>query len=137
MRKFLTVLFVILSTLTFATSKINNNAYKSDTIYSYDEVDTKPTVEKGMESLYKKWNSVVKYPAKARINNIEGKLFVSFIVDEMGNITDYKVEEGLGYGCDEAAIKALIKTKLQWTPGIKDGKPVKVRLVLPFAFKLT
>ena len=54
-----------------------------------------------MESLYKKWNSVVKYPAKARINNIEGKLFVSFIVDEMGNISDYKVEkfeEIPGYG---------------------------------------
>jgi TonB family protein len=137
MRKFLTVLFVILSTLTFATSKINNNAFKSDTIYSYDDVDTKPTVEKGMESLYKKWNSVVKYPAKARKNNIEGKLFVSFIVDEMGNISDHKVEQGLGYGCDEAAIEALVKTGLKWTPGIKDGKNVKVRIVLPFAFKLT
>jgi periplasmic protein TonB len=136
MKILLTPLLAINLTLTFATSQFDYKTLQSDTVYSYSDVDTRPTLEKGMESLYKKWNSYAKYPSQARRNKIEGKVFLSFVVDEKGNITEPKVEQGLGYGCDEAAIEALLKTGLKWTPGIKDGKNVKVRMVLPFAFRL-
>lgn len=136
MKTLFIIFYVTIYSFTFGTSKFFYNYIQADTIYSYDEVDTKPTLEKGLESLYKKWNSLAKYPAEARRNKIEGKVFISFIINENGVMVEPKVLQGLGYGCDEAAIEALNKTKLEWTPGTISGKKVKVRMVLPFAFRL-
>lgn len=136
MTKFFTTILVTISTLTFAAPHFDRQSVPTDTVYSYSEVDTKPAPEKGMESLYKKWNFYAKYPSKARRNKIEGKVYVSCIIDENGELIESTVEKGLGYGCDEAAIAALQKTKLKWTPGTKGGKKVKVKMILPFTFRL-
>lgn len=74
------------------------------------------------------------YPEEATKNKIEGKVLVSFIVDEKGNVTKPTVIRGIGYGCDEAAVKAL--STARFTPGKENGKTVKVKLVLPIMFKL-
>ena len=137
MKTRLTIFSIAICSLAFGASKYECSHLKTDTIYSYDEVDTKPTLEKGVESLYRKWNSVAKYPSEARRNGIEGSVFISFIINENGEIVEPKVLQGLGYGCDEAAVEALKKTKLKWTPGTKSGKNVKVKMVMPFAFRLT
>jgi len=135
-RQLTLLLFLTISTSIFARHQFNKDIFKVDTVYSLSDVDTEPILEGGMESLYKKWNSLVKYPSQARRNKIEGRVFLSFIIDENGNMVETKVEKGIGYGCDEASVNALLKTGLKWTPAIKAGKNVKVKLFLPFVFKL-
>lgn len=85
------------------------------------------------QSIAKYIRANLKYPEVAQKQNVSGAVIVTFIITETGMITDPKVEESLGAGCDEEAIR-LVKAMPQWTPGVQDGKPVKVRMKLPFQF---
>lgn len=60
-------------------------------------------------------------------------MFVQFVVDKSGKLTDIKVAKGLGHGCDAAAVKALEKMP-EWHPAYKQGRPVKQRMVIPIVF---
>ena len=66
---------------------------------------------------------------------IEGKVFVQFVVDRDGSITDVVVVRGIGGGCDEEAIR-VVKNSPSWKAGKQRGKNVRVRMVLPITFKL-
>uniref|UniRef100_UPI00404737FF energy transducer TonB n=1 Tax=Roseivirga sp. TaxID=1964215 RepID=UPI00404737FF len=77
----------------------------------------------------------LKYPEEAIAQNIEGKVFLSFVVDKEGVISDIKVNRGLGYGCDEEAVKMLMKSP-NWKPGVQRGRTVKTRMALAVNFKL-
>jgi len=66
---------------------------------------------------------------------IEGKVFVQFVVDKKGNITEVMAVKGIGAGCDEEAIR-VIRTSPKWKAGKQRGKAVKVRMILPITFKL-
>jgi TonB family protein len=77
----------------------------------------------------------ITYPEKARKEHIEGIVFVQFVVKKDGSVDQAKVINGIGYGCDEEAVKAVRNSK--WNPGKEQGKPVDVRLVLPVAFALS
>lgn len=77
----------------------------------------------------------LKYPQKAINADIEGKVFVSFLVLSNGDVDDVKLLKGIGYGCDEEAIR-VVKTMPKWTPGKNGGREVKVRLSIPILFKL-
>jgi protein TonB len=76
-----------------------------------------------------------RYPGKAIEANVEGKVFVSFVVDEKGKVGRAKIEKGIGYGCDEEAIR-VINSLPNWKPGKYKERAVKVRLRVPFVFKL-
>jgi protein TonB len=89
----------------------------------------------GLEGFYKYVNSIITYPAQARRMNVEGRVFVEFVVDKSGIITDVVAIKGIGAGCDEEAIR-VVKSSPPWTPGKQRGKPVKQRMVLPITFKL-
>jgi periplasmic protein TonB len=97
-------------------------------------VEEMPMPIGGYESFYKQISKKIKYPRQAQRNNIEGKVFVEFVVDQNGKITNLKVPKGIGHGCDEEAMHVLLQT--QWQPGKQRGKPVKVRMTLPLTFKL-
>lgn len=74
------------------------------------------------------------YPADAKKNKIKGKVYLSFIVEKYGEITNIKVDKGLGYGLDEEA-KRLIALK-RWNPAILNGNPVRVSYQMPIEFIL-
>ncbi|MCF6352854.1 MAG: energy transducer TonB [Cyclobacteriaceae bacterium] len=99
-------------------------------------VEKQPSFLGGDRAFYKYISKKMKYPSQARRMGIEGKVFVQFVVDEKGNITDVKVIRGVGAGCDEEAIR-VIKNSPKWNPGKQRGKAVKVRMVLPITFKLS
>ena len=67
---------------------------------------------------------------------IEGKVFVEFVVQTDGSVTDIRVKKGIGAGCDEEAIKA-VKTAPKWNPGKNKGVAVRQQVVLPITFKLS
>ena len=79
-------------------------------------------------------NNVV-YPQEARDKEIEGRVFVRFIVEKDGSVSDVKVAKGIGGGCDEEAVR-VVKAMPKWKPGKQDGKPVRVNFTMPFFFKL-
>ena len=78
--------------------------------------------------------SHIYYPETARKSNIEGKVYVLAYLNEKGSVDKTKILKGLGYGLDEAASKAVLKAK--FTPGMQDGDPVKVEVVIPIVFIL-
>ena len=98
-------------------------------------VEDQPQPIGGMAAFYQYVNKNLKYPAQARRMGIEGKVFVQFVVDKDGSITDVKAVKGIGAGCDEAAVK-VIQGAPKWKPGKQRGRPVKVRMILPITFKL-
>lgn len=77
--------------------------------------------------------SKIVYPEIARRAGVEGKVFVLAFVDENGKVTNAEIIKGIGSGCDEAALDAVISTKFK--PGIQRGNPVKVKVTIPIVFK--
>lgn len=75
----------------------------------------------------------IKYPSRARDAGITGRVYLSFVVDEHGYVTDVQVHRGIGGGCDEEAARAISKLP-QWIPGKQHGQPVKVRFMMPINF---
>jgi TonB family protein len=94
-----------------------------------------PPVPAGMNwSTYiDKVSALARYPKEAMENNIEGKIFVQFIVEKGGSLSNLKAVKGIGYGCDEEAIRA-IKEGPKWIAGRQAGKEVRVRMIIPLNF---
>jgi periplasmic protein TonB len=89
----------------------------------------------GFEAMAKFLGKNMKYPAQARRMGIEGSVFVSFVIDKEGNISDPQVIKGISADCDKEAIR-VVKLMPPWRPGKQNGKPVKCRFVLPIKFRL-
>ncbi|MEQ9593756.1 MAG: energy transducer TonB [Cyclobacteriaceae bacterium] len=89
----------------------------------------------GMTAFYKYVGDKIKYPAQARRMGIEGRVFVQFVIDKDGSITEVVAVKGIGAGCDEEAVR-ILQGSPKWKPGKQRGKPVKQRMVLPITFKL-
>jgi protein TonB len=66
---------------------------------------------------------------------IEGQVFVSFVVDSEGKISEVTTIKGISADCDKEAVR-VVQMMPPWKAGKQNGKPVKVRFVLPIKFKL-
>ena len=89
----------------------------------------------GFEAMTKFLSRNMKYPAQARRMGVEGSVFVSFVIDKGGNISDPQVIKGISAECDKEAVR-VVKMMPPWKPGKQNGKPVKCRFVLPIKFRL-
>jgi len=98
-------------------------------------VDEYPEFIGGMKAFTKYMERNLRYPSQAQEEGVKGKVFVSFVVEIDGSITDVKVLRGIGFGCDEEAMKVIKKSPL-WKPGRNKGKAVRVRYNMPINFNL-
>ncbi|MDY0907047.1 energy transducer TonB [Pedobacter sp. CFBP9032] len=98
-------------------------------------VDEYPEFAGGMKAFTKYMERNLRYPSQAQEEGVKGKVFVSFVVEVDGSITDVKVLRGIGFGCDEEAMKVIKKSPL-WKPGRNKGKAVRVRYNMPINFNL-
>ncbi|TRX52450.1 TonB family protein [Fulvivirga sp. M361] len=89
----------------------------------------------GYDAFYAFISDNLKYPVDARKNGVEGRVYVQFIVDEEGNVSDVIPVKGIGGGCDEAAA-SVVATSGKWSPPMQNGQKVKQRIILPISFKL-
>ena len=96
-------------------------------------VEHSPEFSGGSDSLKRYLLKNVSYPPEAKKAGIKGRVFTSFIVETDGSITDVQLLRGLGYGCDDEAIR-VVKTMPRWQPGTQSGRPVRVRYNLPVLF---
>ena len=111
--------------------------YQDEKIYTVSEVAIKPEPADGLEDFKKKWSRKVTYPKSAVEEKIQGMVFIEFVVSKDGSIESASVKSGIGHGCDEAALEAFKQvSKGAWKPAIKNDVPVKVKMVLPFYFRI-
>lgn len=111
------------------------SASGSDKLFDFSQVDVAPEFVGGSKEFSKYIASNIKYPTAARQSNIQGKVYLSFIVEKDGHLTDIKVKQGLGSGCDEEAVR-LLRNSPKWKPGLMKDVPVRTFFVLPVTFQL-
>lgn len=102
----------------------------------YQQVQESATPSEGIAVFYEAISQTLRYPAEARQKGVEGKVFIKFIVNTDGTISDWSVVRGIGYGCDEAALDAVAKSNVKWNPGVQNGKAVRQEMVVPIKFQL-
>ena len=98
-------------------------------------VERQPEFEGGTKALLAFVQKNLKYPAAAARANVEGRVFIQFVVDKTGLVKDSKILKGLGFGCNEEALR-IMKLMPKWKPGKQSGKTVAVRYNLPIQFQL-
>jgi protein TonB len=75
----------------------------------------------------------IQYPSQASEAGIQGKVFLSFIVETDGHLSNIVVDRGVGYGLDQEALRVL-KLAPAWKPGIQNGHKVRVKYTIPISF---
>lgn len=98
-------------------------------------VEEMPSYPGGDMKMYEYLGKNIKYPQIARESGIQGRVFVNFVVEPDGSVSNVKVLRGIGGGCDEEAIR-VVKSMPKWKPGKQRGKAVRVSYTLPVVFKL-
>lgn len=98
-------------------------------------VEEMPSFPGGEQKLMEYVHKNVKYPQIARESGIKGRVFVSFVVEPDGSVSNVKVLRGIGGGCDEEAMR-VVKSMPKWKPGKQRGKAVRVSYMLPINFQL-
>lgn len=105
-------------------------------IHDTSGVDVYPEFEGGMKAWAKFLQRNLNYPSMAQENGIQGKVFVSFVVEKDGSISNVTVLKGIGAGCDQEAMR-VIKKSPKWNPGKQNGQNVRVRYNIPLSFMIT
>ena len=98
-------------------------------------VEQMPSFPGGEVKMYGYISKNIVYPRRAKESLIKGVVYVSFVVEKDGTVTDVKSLRPLGGGCDEEAIR-VIKSMPRWSPGKQRGKAVRVQYRMPIRFTL-
>ena len=134
-----------------ALQNISNRSSATDRVYKVvDEMPRFPGCEllEGTEKskrecadekLIKYINKNLKYPREAKINKIEGRVYVQFIIEKDGTVSNTKILRDIGAGCGAEALRIVDKMNQlyeRWIPGMEKGETVRVQYTMPFTFKL-
>jgi TonB family protein len=118
-----------------SSESVNEGLRYEGKLYDLGNVELAPEYQGGQKALSKFLGSRLRYPVRARENKVQGKVYIGFIVEKNGSLSDFKVVRGIGGGCDEEAIRVL-KLSPIWKPGYANGKPVRTSYTLPITFQL-
>lgn len=117
-------------------SGVKPNVIEDDKPKETYDIQVMPTPFGGETAWAKFLQKNLHYPSQAIEAHASGKVYLSFVVEKDGHISNITVERGLGYGLDEEAVRVL-KLAPAWKPGIQNGHPVRVRFVMPINFQIT
>lgn len=112
---------------------VKNNVDEANKIY--DAVEKMPEFPGGKEALKSYVASSIKYPAEAEKAGIQGRVHTAFIVEKDGCVTGARAMTSVDPQLDAEAIR-IIRNMPKWTPGMQDGKPVRVKYLVPVTFRL-
>jgi periplasmic protein TonB len=134
----------LVQTIDFANNSITPNKISDDSKYwirsedDFKEIrpEQAPAFIGSYTVLYRFFGTTLRYPAEARRFGVEGKVFISVVITKDGRIIDEKVEKGLGYGLDEEALRVIQEIPDEWAPGIVNGEPTDMKILIPIFFRL-
>jgi protein TonB len=98
-------------------------------------VEIMPEFPGGEEALTRYLNSSIKYPVIAQENNIQGRVFVQFVVSPTGEITNATILRGVDPSLDREALR-VVQAMPKWKPGMQRSRPVRVSYTVPIYFQL-
>ncbi len=101
----------------------------------YSEVETQPAFPGGIPGFGEYLSKAIKYPEVDRKNKLTGKVFVTFVVERDGSVTDVVAVRGPSETL-KAEAKRVMQASPKWKPGIQNGKPVRVKYTVPINFTL-
>ena len=133
-------------TVTSGDTLISTELYKNDVfikgastfkgkIFAYDEVIKSAEYTGGLQKMMLFLQKNIRYPAEAKRNGRQGRIFVKFFVDHEGFISNLSIIKGVSKELNDEAVR-VIKLMPPWIPGTSRGIPVKTQFVLPVYFKL-
>lgn len=102
-------------------------------VYTY--VEEAPSYPGGENARIQFLRNNIKYPKLALQNKIQGKVYISFIVEKNGSLSNIKILQGIGAGCDEEALR-VVHLMPKWKPGKTQGREVRVVITMPVNFVL-
>ena len=114
----------------------NDFTAQKDSVYVFNEIEIKPEFPGGMGKLMIYLVENTKYPQISRENDIQGKVYVQFVINKKGEVTDVKLKRKVSKELDKEALR-VVSSMPNWSPGIQRGKKVKVSYIVPINFKLT
>lgn len=106
----------------------------TDTIYT--KLDRPPLYIGGVFTMLEYIKHNIQYPKQARDIDISGKVLITFTIDTNGKAVNHRVTKGIGYGCDEEALRVVKEIPDNWLPGLLNGQAVNIEYVLPINFTL-
>ena len=106
---------------------------EAPSVFTY--VEQMPEYAGGQSEMLRYIKENLKYPEEALEEEREAKVFVKFVVDENGAISNVISVRPAGYGFDEEAIR-VVESMPEWKPGKQNGKAVKVHFQIPIYFAL-
>ncbi|MEJ5993527.1 energy transducer TonB [Pedobacter sp. Du54] len=119
--------------LNVCVSKTNAQDNK---VYDHVSLKNPPTYPGGIQKFYEFFGSNLKYPKSAVENNIQGTVYITFVIEKDGSLTGIKPEgRKLGYGIENEAIRVLTLAK-KWNPGMVASKPIRTQFNLPLKFTI-
>ena len=144
MKNFFALLFLLFSLCTVSQTKnsgaptpsvIVTTMPATDTSEAYTVIEQMPGFPGGEEKMYKFLAKNIKYPTFEKENGIQGIVYVSFIIEADGKISEAKVIKGVknGPGLDQEALR-VVNMMPNWDPGKQNGKPVRVSMRFPVGF---
>jgi len=102
----------------------------------FNSVDIYPEYPGGINAFLKYIANNLKYPKSEKYKGIQGQVFISFVIDEQGNIASPYVVRGVNKNLDQAALEVIKSSSIKWSPGILDGNNVKVGYNIPIKFTI-
>ncbi|MBA0884466.1 energy transducer TonB [Flavobacterium sp. BBQ-18] len=107
------------------------SADENNNKYPYKELIEKANPSKGMDDFYRHIGRNYRTP---NVQGLRGKIYLTFVVDKDGSLTNFRVLRDLGYGTGQEGIKA-VSSYGKWTPGKMRGVPVKVLYSIPISIQ--
>jgi len=122
-----------LSQAQFVVTKDTGKTKNDDRVFT--SVELAPEFPGGYQAFSNYLGKNLQYPKVARLLGINGRLVVSFMVDERGHVVDATPRNCVGAGCEAEAVR-LLEASPVWRPGIQNGRPVRVQYNVPINFSL-
>jgi len=125
--------FIIFFTTTVSSQEVDNSKVRLKYPYDFSVVEVQPEFPGGAEALLGYIGNNINYPLDAIEEGAGGTVFVSFVIEENGSVSNVSIVRGVHPSIDEEAIR-VVNQMPNWKPGYHEGEAVRVQFIMPIRF---
>lgn len=118
----------------FCFDLVKENTYEENKVY--DVVEQMPQYPGGKDKLLQYLSMSIRYPKEAEMAGVQGRVIGAFIVEKDGSITGARIDKSVDKSLDAEALR-IINEMPKWKPGMQNGKPVRVKYMVPITFRIS